>query len=214
MKFYSFFYYSFFIIIYFNREKSIEKALNVLNSFKLSRQEWKNYCPQIEINTVGDRLKKSAANILVHSNVTLNEIVNIINTENEKKLKLKTIEENNDVKKNNENNENNITNDNDKDDNIFSVPLMIYDTVDAHCKYNLYLNRQENEINRFKSEGGRIIPSNIEYTQANFPTLSSEELEKLQKYRPETLHQASLIEGMTQAGLMYLLHFVKRKQKI
>jgi tRNA U34 5-carboxymethylaminomethyl modifying enzyme MnmG/GidA len=54
------------------------------------------------------------------------------------------------------------------------------------------------------------IPRDVEYSQEAFPALSGEELEKLRLHRPETLHHASLLEGMTSAGLVYLHHFVKR----
>lgn len=152
---------------------------------------------------LGDGSKKTAAVILSHSNITLNEVVNVINTENNKKLNQN--EDQNENKENLTNESTDLLNSNE-----FNVPLMVYDTVDAHCKYFLYLDRQESEINRFKSQVSKLIPKDIEYTQANFPALSSEELEKLRKYRPETLHQASLLEGMTQAGLVYLLHYLKR----
>lgn len=91
-----------------------------------------------------------------------------------------------------------------------NISPQIAETVEANCKYYLYLSRQETEISRFKSEGGMIIPREVEYTQETFPALSGEELEKLRLHRPETLHHASLIEGMTSAGLVYLHHFVKR----
>jgi tRNA U34 5-carboxymethylaminomethyl modifying enzyme MnmG/GidA len=90
------------------------------------------------------------------------------------------------------------------------ITPLIADTVDANCKYSLYLDRQETEINRFKIEGGTVIPREMEYTQSVFPALSLEELEKLRAHRPETLHHATLIEGMTSAGLMYLHHYVKK----
>lgn len=138
---------------------------------------------------LGDGLKKSAADILSFSKVTVGDIKHTVSSTKATNVGDAFM---------------------DYGDDILNIPSHIEDSVDANCKYSLYLNRQENEIQRFKLEGGVIIPKDIQYTQAIFPALSNEELEKLQSFRPETLHHASQLEGMTSAGLVYLHHYIKR----
>jgi tRNA U34 5-carboxymethylaminomethyl modifying enzyme MnmG/GidA len=137
----------------------------------------------------GDGRKKTAAEILSFSSVSLQDIIRTIQ-EVSPSPSSETREESSAVS--------------------LDITPIIADTVDANCKYSLYLDRQETEINRFKIEGGTLIPKEVEYTQITLPALSLEELEKLRSHRPETLHHASLIEGMTSAGLMYLHHYIKR----
>jgi tRNA U34 5-carboxymethylaminomethyl modifying enzyme MnmG/GidA len=54
------------------------------------------------------------------------------------------------------------------------------------------------------------MPASIKYSVEEFPALSSEELEKLQYFRPETLKEAGNIPGITPAGRVYLFHFVRK----
>jgi tRNA U34 5-carboxymethylaminomethyl modifying enzyme MnmG/GidA len=170
--------------------------MNVLNSFILSRQQWKKHCPHIELNPIGDGAKKTASNVLSYSNITLNDVIKTINTVESEPSPERVSESPVSILEYNK---------------PFEVSSMIYDTVDANCKYYLYLNRQEYEIKQFKSEGGVLIPKDIEYSLKTLPTLSGEEVEKLNKFRPETLHHASQIEGMTPAGMVYLHQYVKRE---
>jgi hypothetical protein len=174
--------------------------MDSLHSFKLPRQDWKRHCPQIELNALGtllplplplltrpgDGQKKTAANILSFANVTLADIHRTVRAVSP------------------------APSEGSEEESLLEISSQIADTVEANCKYYLYLSRQETEISRFRSEGGMPIPRDVDYTQAAFPALSGEELEKLRLHRPETLHHASLIEGMTSAGLVYLHHFVKR----
>ena len=55
-----------------------------------------------------------------------------------------------------------------------------------------------------------LLPTDIAYTKDTFPSFSSEELEKLRKHRPVTLHEASQIQGVTPHALIYLHSYVTR----
>ena len=55
-----------------------------------------------------------------------------------------------------------------------------------------------------------LLPPDIAYTKDIFPSFSSEELEKLRKHRPVTLHEASQIQGVTPHALIYLHSYVTR----
>ena len=58
------------------------------------------------------------------------------------------------------------------------------------------------------------IPSNIEYTHEKLPSMSSEELEKLNSVRPETFAAAAQIQGITPHSLVYLYNHVTRRTKV
>lgn len=58
------------------------------------------------------------------------------------------------------------------------------------------------------------IPSDVEYTHEKLPSMSSEELEKLNAVRPETFAAASQIQGMTPHSLVYLYNHVTRRSKV
>ena len=55
------------------------------------------------------------------------------------------------------------------------------------------------------------IPRDVDYDE--FPSLSNEIKEKLSKIRPETLGQASRIDGVTPAALSFILAYIKTRAK-
>ncbi|CAM9963331.1 unnamed protein product, partial [Sphacelaria rigidula] len=58
------------------------------------------------------------------------------------------------------------------------------------------------------------IPVDLEYTHAELPSMSSEELEKLRAAKPETFAAASQLQGVTPHSLVYLYNHVTRKMKV
>ena len=92
----------------------------------------------------------------------------------------------------------------------FSVSPLVYDTVEATCKYSNYLSRQEEEMARWRKGGAVVLPVDLEYSHAVFPAFSAEEIEILRRERPVTLHAASQIQGLTPHTLVYLYNFVTR----
>ena len=92
----------------------------------------------------------------------------------------------------------------------FQVGSNVYDTVEATCKYSKYLNRQLDEMAKWKKAAFLTLPKDIVYDRNNFPSLSSEELEKLKQANPTTLHAASQIQGVTPHALVFLYNFVSK----
>jgi len=95
----------------------------------------------------------------------------------------------------------------------FTVPTLVYDTVEATCKYSNYLSRQEEEMARWRKGGAVALPADMEYSHAAFPAFSAEEIEILRRERPATLHAASQIQGLTPHTLVYLYNHVTRKRR-
>lgn len=75
--------------------------------------------------------------------------------------------------------------------------------VEIAVKYAGYINRQKEEVKKLKSHDALAIPPNFDYDAIK--GLSFEIREKLKKYRPETLGQASRISGVTPAAVLQIL---------
>jgi len=75
--------------------------------------------------------------------------------------------------------------------------------VEIEIKYEGYITRQINEIKKFKHLEQIRIPARLDY--GNVHGLSNEVREKLKKIQPETLGQASRIDGMTPAAISVLM---------
>jgi len=70
-------------------------------------------------------------------------------------------------------------------------------------KYEGYIKKQQDEVNKFKKIEKVKIPPNIDYS--NIKGLKAEYVEKLNKIKPATLGQASRIKGITPSAIS-LLH--------
>jgi tRNA uridine 5-carboxymethylaminomethyl modification enzyme len=83
--------------------------------------------------------------------------------------------------------------------------------IENDALYAQYLNRQENDIAAMRREEETLIPPDLEYR--GLPGLSGELAGKLFARRPETLAQASRIEGMTPAALALILAHVRKARR-
>ena len=77
--------------------------------------------------------------------------------------------------------------------------------------YANYIDRQQRDIDRLKKDEGYIIPSDFDYAALN--GLSNELRSKLNGSRPETLAQASRVDGMTPAALALILAHLRNQDK-
>ncbi len=75
--------------------------------------------------------------------------------------------------------------------------------VEIAVKYSGYINRQKEEVKKLQSHDRQKIPANFDYEAIK--GLSFEIREKLKKYRPETIGQASRISGVTPAAILQIL---------
>ena len=80
--------------------------------------------------------------------------------------------------------------------------------VEIALKYAGYIERQENEVARFRSMEDRSIPTHFDY--AAVPSLRIEARQKLEKIRPTTVGQATRISGVTPADMSVVLIWMKR----
>ena len=84
----------------------------------------------------------------------------------------------------------------------------IVEQLETDGHYAAYLSRQEADIEAFRRDEALVLPDAIDFTQVN--GLSNEIVQKLTQARPETLGQASRIEGVTPGALTALIAHVRR----
>lgn len=92
---------------------------------------------------------------------------------------------------------------------IMSYPARIRDRVVLEATYAPYIRMQATERSRFANDEKMRIPPGLDYDAV--PGLALSEREVLKMTKPETLAQARRVEGVTPAGSLRLLAFVRRQ---
>ncbi|MCM0080803.1 tRNA uridine-5-carboxymethylaminomethyl(34) synthesis enzyme MnmG [Geomonas sp. Red32] len=85
---------------------------------------------------------------------------------------------------------------------IMELPETIREQLEIQIKYKGYIDRQLEQVDRSAKLEGTPIPADMDYS--GLLGLSTEVREKLAKFRPDTLGQASRIPGVTPAGITIL----------
>jgi tRNA uridine 5-carboxymethylaminomethyl modification enzyme len=86
----------------------------------------------------------------------------------------------------------------------------VSEQVEIHNKYAGYIDRQKDEIEQMRRQENTLLPEGFDYDQVG--GLSNELKAKLKDVRPETISQASRIQGMTPAAISLLLVYLKKHQ--
>ncbi|HRN00084.1 MAG TPA: tRNA uridine-5-carboxymethylaminomethyl(34) synthesis enzyme MnmG, partial [Aliarcobacter cryaerophilus] len=79
------------------------------------------------------------------------------------------------------------------------IDAYLKEQIIIEAKYYRYIQKQQKQIEKMKKMLKLNIPENFSYR--GLPGLSNEVVEKLEKHRPPTLYNASLISGITPAAL-------------
>ena len=87
----------------------------------------------------------------------------------------------------------------------------VKEEVQLRVKFKGYIQRQHEQVARFKKMEAVVLPENIDYSQLS--GLSNEVVEKLSAIRPRSLGQASRISGVTPAALSVLQIHLKKMGK-
>ena len=83
--------------------------------------------------------------------------------------------------------------------------------VEVEVKYQGYIEKQGKEVDRMHRLEERRIPPNVDYD--SFVGLRFEACQKLGRFRPATLGQASRIDGVTPADIAILLVHLERGRR-
>ncbi len=89
------------------------------------------------------------------------------------------------------------------------LPEEILEQIEIETKYAGYVNRQRQEIERFKRWEGMLLPEDLNYWE--IPGLSTEIREKLSAIRPRSLGQALRISGVTPAAITAIQVYLKKR---
>jgi len=84
-----------------------------------------------------------------------------------------------------------------------TYPTAVKKTVETEVKYEGYISRQDQQISQYLKIESIRIPDTFDYQRVG--GLSVEVVQKLVKYRPQTLGQASKISGITPAAITVLM---------
>lgn len=92
------------------------------------------------------------------------------------------------------------------DDEIPDLPNSVTDEVSILIKYEGYIAKQMQQIEQFKKMEEKIIPEDINYDEIK--GLRIEARQKLSKFRPRSLGQASRISGVSPADISVLVIYL------
>ena len=83
--------------------------------------------------------------------------------------------------------------------------------VEIEAKYGGYIRQQQIEVDRLGRLETRHVPDGFDYD--SIPSLRHEARQKLNRFRPVTLGQASRIDGVTPADLSILMVYLERARR-
>lgn len=98
---------------------------------------------------------------------------------------------------------------------IFGMPFIqddeIAEEIELQIKYEGYVRRQIQQVDKFKKLEQKLIPRTFNYNLVS--GFSREVLEKFNRVRPETVGQASRISGVTPAAISLLLVAIEKSRR-
>jgi tRNA uridine 5-carboxymethylaminomethyl modification enzyme len=83
--------------------------------------------------------------------------------------------------------------------------------VELHIKYEGYVRRQIQQVEKFKRFERKLIPHTFNYDSVS--GFSREVKERLNRVRPETIGQAARISGVTPAAISLLLITIEKLKR-
>ena len=88
----------------------------------------------------------------------------------------------------------------------------VIEQIEIAAKYQGYIDRQQDEVLRQAQAEATRLPAGLDYLEVR--GLSREVQQKLNLHKPETIGQASRIQGMTPAAMSLLLVWLKRRDLV
>ena len=93
------------------------------------------------------------------------------------------------------------------DENRPELTLQEKEEVEIQVKYEGYIKMQEAQVEKFKKLETKLLPEDIDYEKIN--GLSLEARQKLNKFKPHSIGQASRISGVSPADISVLLIYLQ-----
>ena len=86
----------------------------------------------------------------------------------------------------------------------------VIEQIEISAKYQGYIERQQDEVQKLANQENTRLPADIDYSTVS--GLSREVQQKLGLHKPETLGQASRIQGVTPAAISLLMIHLKKRE--
>ena len=96
---------------------------------------------------------------------------------------------------------------NEIDENRPELTLQEKEEVEIQIKYEGYIKMQEAQVEKFKKLETKLLPEELDYEQIK--GLSLEARQKLNKFKPRSIGQASRISGVSPADISVLLIYLQ-----
>lgn len=96
-------------------------------------------------------------------------------------------------------------------DDFPPLPDEVIEEVDIEIKYEGYIKKQLSQVGRFEKLEGRKLREDINYQ--GIKGLSVEARQKLDKFKPSSIGQASRISGVSPADISVLLIWLEQKRR-
>ncbi|MCM8798730.1 MAG: tRNA uridine-5-carboxymethylaminomethyl(34) synthesis enzyme MnmG, partial [Candidatus Omnitrophica bacterium] len=94
------------------------------------------------------------------------------------------------------------------DKNIKEIPSDVVKEIEIEIKYEGYIQKEKEEVRRLGKIEKIKIPADLDYYKIS--GLSREIREKLSKFKPLTLREASIIPGITPAAISLLWVYIQK----
>lgn len=91
------------------------------------------------------------------------------------------------------------------------LPVDAAEQVDVQVKYQGYIRKQKQEVERALKLEDKLLPEDLDYSRIQ--ELSSEAMEKLTKQRPVSIGQASRISGVSPADISVLMVYLETQRR-
>ena len=98
------------------------------------------------------------------------------------------------------------------DEKRIELPKSVIKEVEIALKYEGYLKMQEAQVAKFKKLENKLLNENINYDEIS--GLSLEARQKLNKFKPSSVGQASRISGVSPADISVLLIYLEQQRRI
>lgn len=95
-------------------------------------------------------------------------------------------------------------------DKVTSLPEDTEKQIELEAKYDGYINRQRQQIERFQKMESQALPSSMDYSAIK--GLRREAVEKLTQVQPRSIGQASRISGVSPADVSILMVWLKKRR--
>lgn len=87
----------------------------------------------------------------------------------------------------------------------------IIEQIDIQIKYEGYIEKQLAQVERFEKLEKKILPDDLEYLEIK--GISTEARQKMNKYKPVSVGQASRISGVSPADISVLLVYLEQRNR-